>query len=384
MSTPQFSEAFLHYIWKFRLFDQSALQTTDGELLVIKKTGMHNHFSGPDFKNAGIYIGSVFWAGEVEIHKRSSDWWRHQHQTDKAYDQVILHVVFEHDKAVYRSDGSHIPTVVLKGRIDPMIFEEMDRWLSSDNAIPCATQLTEIAPELLHIWLQRVAIERLEDKSKSIQKLLENSKNDWEAVFLLLLGRSFGLHTNTTAFEQLLRSIPKLITPINHNIWNFRRVRPSAFPTIRIVLFAALLHQSNHLFRQLLESKTLDNLEEALNVNASEYWQNHYQLEKKSARKQSKRLGKTSFQRIVINTFIPLLFVYGKMMDESSYSERALEWLTELPKEKNRLVATWEEWGVTIENALESQALIQLQKKYCEAKHCLSCGIGYQLLKRAF
>ncbi len=432
MKTPSFPEALLHYIWKFRLFEHQDLQTTEGEYLQIEQPGLHNRQdAGPDFSQARIRIGNTLWAGQVEIHKLSSDWERHHHQQDIAYDNVILHVVYEYDRPVRRKDGSEIPCLELKNRIDEGLLLRSEELLQSPEQVPCSAHLTDIPELAMRMWLERLVVERLEAKTEAVFRELEHTKNHWESAFYVFLARNFGTPVNAEPFEQLARSLPlsvlakqkdKLLQieallfgqagflegitaeeteeyprllrreydflrnkynlqPIAAAAWKFGRMRPAAFPTVRLALFAQLVYQSTHLFSKFLETESLSGLRQFFELKVSNYWLEHYRFGEKSEKRGQKSLGKNSFENIVINTLVPFLFVYGKAQGDENYCERALLWLEQLAAEENIIIKMWREIGVKAENALHSQALLHLKKQYCDQKHCLDCAIGNKILR---
>jgi hypothetical protein len=424
-----FPEALLHYLWKFRLFDNQNLLSTEGDLIEIEQVGQHNlRDAGPDFSDARIRINDTLWAGQVEIHKLASDWERHQHNVDAAYDTVVLHVVYEYDKPIYRLDGSFIPTLELKDRIAPEIIERSANLLDSLEPVACRTQINQVPGFMVNMWLERLVIERLEDKTEAIQRELAFNKNNWESTFYIFLARNFGTPVNAEPFEQLARSLPLLalakhknkllqleamlfgqagflegdfkddyplllqreykilrqkfeLTPINAAAWKFGRMRPAAFPTIRIALFAQLIHQSSHLFSKLLETENLQDFQDCFEVKVSNYWLSHYRFEDDTAKRQQKSLGKNTFYNIAINTLVPFLFVYGKSIQDEKYSERALRWLEQIDAEDNVIIKMWKEIGIEAESAYQTQALLQLKKQYCDQKHCLDCAIGNKILR---
>ncbi len=417
-------EEFLHYLWKFRLFDSKNLKTVDGELIEILKPGEHNFDSGPDFFNAKIRIGKTLWAGNVEIHIRASDWEVHKHQHDKAYDNVILHVVHEADKKLLRKTGEIIPTLELKSRIPQNIYQMYVSFKGSKDRIPCGRQIKDIDPFTLNHWLARLLIERLERKSGPILESLKQNKNNWEETFYQFLARNFGLKVNSEPFEILARALPLSILakhrnnliqleallfgtagllekelkddyprqlqkefkflkskykikPMNGSLWKFMRLHPPNFPTIRISQFANLLHKSTHLFSKTLETKDLSAL---LASETSDYWLTHYRFDKVSP-KRMKTLGSESIHNIMINTIAPIIFIYGKQKGEELFTDHTLDLLEKILPEKNSIISKWQELGVHAKNAGETQALIQLKNEYCTKKRCLECSVGARLLQ---
>lgn len=429
MLVTQLPERFLHYIWQFQLFEHQELQTNDGEPIQIIHTGLLNHHSGPDFSDARIEIGKTLWAGHVEIHKKSSDWLQHQHQEDAAYDSVILHVVYEYDQPIYRQDGTIIPTLELKGKIAKNYIKKYWLLLQNQQWIPCQAQFKGVLefPIRFSLWLDRLVIERLEQKTKPIHQLLEQNNNNWEQTFYQFLARGFGAKVNADTFEQLAKSIPLLVlskhknnlaqletllfgqaglleqdfeeeyplalkkeynflqkkyklTPLQASSWKFGRIRPANFPTIRIAQFAKLIQQSTHLFSKILAAATVKDIHELFSLKLQDYWLTHYQFDKET-KQRNKSLGKNAIDLLLINTIIPFLFVYAKAKDDSSFQDKALNWLTQLPAEKNSLISNWEGLGLKIDSAQDSQALLQLKNVYCNEKRCLECTVGDLIMK---
>jgi Protein of unknown function (DUF2851) len=419
------SEDFLQHIWKFKLFNHQKLQTVAGEDLSIIKCGEHNSDAGPDFFNAKIKIGETIWAGNVEIHLRSSDWQKHRHQVNAAYDNIILHVVFENDIPLFRNSGETIPTLELKSRINLNQYQKFRQLQQSKDWVACQNQVAQVPEIVLNTWLQRILIERLEQKSQAITQTLHLLNNNWEETFYRHLARNFGQKINSDVFESLAKSLPlsvlgkhknslfqieallfgqagmlaqnfsdeypqqlkreyeflqkkyKLL-PLENHLWKFLRLRPANFPTIRIALFANLLYNSNGLFALITATNELPKF---FNCVASDYWTTHYVFDKISI-KREKKSGQDFASLLIINTVVPFLFVYGKHKDEEQFKERAFTWLESSTVENNSIISNWHNIGLKAKNALESQALLQLKSNYCQHKKCLHCSIGNHLLKQ--
>jgi len=419
-------EELLHFIWEHGLFDKSKLRTTAGEPLEIMSAGLHNTDAGPDFFNAKIKIGDTLWAGNVELHVRASDWQRHVHGTNKAYDNVILHVVKENDAPVTRTNGEPLPTLVLK--YDPQMEARYETLLQSAEWAPCAQEVAQTDLFRIKHFLSRLLVERMERKSQQVFDVLDVTHGDWREAFYQLLFRAFGFGVNAVPFELLAKATPMAaigkhrhsllqlesllmgqagllqgnpkdeyhaslqkeyaffqtkfaLTPLEPHLWKFLRLRPSNFPTVRIAQLAALLHRSEHLIDKILAFRTIDDLYHLFDVQASEYWDTHFTFGKTS-RKMKKTLGLSSVQRIVINLIVPFLFAYGRRQADEVLCERAIELLEALPPEKNHITLGWERVGVKPENAFYAQALIQLKNDYCNKRQCLKCSIGAGFLKR--
>lgn len=418
------TEGFLAHIWKYGLFDRNSLVTDTGEKVEVITLGEPNTNAGPDFVNAKIRIGNTLWAGNVEIHLNASDWKKHKHDEDKSYDNVILHVVLNADTPVKRSNSSCIPSVVL--RFDPNLYKNYINLMNSKAWIPCHSYIPKIDRFILHTWLSSILVERLQAKTGRIDQLLEQYKNSWEEVFYIQLARTFGFSINAEPFEQLARSLPlhclarhknnlfqteallfgqagllnkesddayyqKLKTeylylankfglkPVDHHQWKFLRLRPVNFPTIRIAQFASLIHASSGLFRKIIETENLNAIQNIFSVNTSPYWETHYQFGIISD-KRIKSLGKESVNIILINTVIPLIFLYGSKTGNETLKARAIDFLSHLPAEKNAVIKRWQMAGISAESAFDSQALLQLHSGYCTKKQCLHCMIGNKII----
>lgn len=422
------NEDFISYLWKFRLYKNEKLQSVEGETIEVLQTGEQNYQSGPDFFNAKIKIGETIWAGNVEIHVNASDWLKHQHQTDDAYDNVILHLVYQADTIIKRKDGTPIPTLSLFKRIPPMMYQNFLYLDSSKEWIPCQKQIAKIDAFTISTWLDRLLIERLERKITPILKALKENQNSWETTFYYFLARTFGGKVNSQPFELLAKSIPIdalakhknhlfqieallfgqaglldkefeedypnalrkeyhflqkkfKLNPLQGHSWKFGRMRPPNLPTIRIAQFATLIHQSSSLFSKVLNTQKLEDYHQLFEVHLSDYWLTHYVFDKAS-KKRSKSLGKNTINSILINTVIPMMFVYGKKRGQSDFSDKALKLLEELPPEKNSIIEKWKALEIKPKNAFESQALLQLKNEYCKNKRCLECAVGNKLLRQ--
>lgn len=424
------TEEFLHYLWKFRLFDQLDLKTTSGEPVEIVKTGDHNFDAGPDFFNAKIKVADTLWAGNVEVHIHSADWLNHFHQKDKAYDNIILHVVHNADKQLYRESGEAIPTIELKDRINEKIHQKYLNFKQNKDWIPCEKQLSHVPQLILNGTMDRLLSERLERKANSINDSLKLNNTNWEEVFYQHLARNFGFKTNAAPFELLAKSLPSLILAkhknsllqieallfgqagmldqhfddkypqqlqneyaflkqkfklqsIDSHLWKFLRLRPLNFPTIRIAQFACLVFNSNHLFSKIIETERYDDLKKFMDaLDVSEYWKTHYTFDKASKFK-TKSLGENAVNNIVVNTIVPFLFVYGKQKGREEYVDRSLTFLEQTEGEHNSIITKWESLGLNVKTAYATQALLQLKNEYCDHKKCLSCQAGNYLLKNS-
>ncbi len=421
------NEDFLHYIWKFGLFDAIGLKTTEGADVSVIQRGSHNHNAGPDFFNARVKIGDTIWAGNIEIHTRASDWQKHKHTHDEAYSNIILHVVFENDKPLADAQNNPVATIELKGRINLAFYNTYKSFTESAGWIPCASSFNRVDSFIVESWLERLAIERLERKSDAVLNLLKENKGNWQETFYQLIAANFGFKVNAEPFALLARSIPETalarqknsdlqieamlfgvaglleqefvdeypnklkaeykflkakynLTTLPGHIWKFSRMRPDNFPTIRIAQFAALIINSNGLFAKVLDTKRTLSLKGHFDVKASAYWDTHYTFDKPSPEK-PKHMGLASVDNIIINTIVPAFFAYGVDRNERFFKERALNLLTKTEPEANTIVKGWQALGAPMQSALQTQAGIELKNLYCDTKKCLFCSIGTHLLK---
>jgi len=419
------TEEFLQYVWKYSLFKNYNLIADTGEKIDILNSGYTNTNAGPDFMNAAIKIDGTKWAGNVEIHINSSDWNKHNHNYDKAYDNVILHAVMINDQVTKRTNGETIPTIELN--FDKSLYNIYSQLISSELWIPCQNELNKIDEFTLNYWLNVLLIARLELKVRAIYNTLKATNNDWEETFYIHLARNFGLNVNSLPFEILAKSLPfkyllrhknsitqieallfgqagflnnsfpednyckKLkseynflrnkfrLNPMDHHMWKFLRLRPRNFPTIRLAQFAALIYNSNRLFSKVIEGESIEQLRKYFNVETSEYWNNHFIFGKES-NKEVKSIGDSAFNIIVINTIIPFLFAFGKYKGKEELKERTIGFYTEIPAEDNSITRKWGKLGIISKCAFYSQALIQLKNQYCSHKDCLNCLIGNKII----
>lgn len=417
-------ESILHYVWQNKLFTSHNLKTTDGEQVEIIDVGRINTDAGPDFFNAKIKIADTIWAGNIEIHTFSSDWNKHNHQSDKAYDTIILHVVSKADADIYRTDGTQIPQLELKFPVQ--IETNYEQLFIQQKWIPCVDKINQIPAIFIQSWKNALLAERLEQKMNAIEVWLNDNNQHWEEAFYITLARSFGFGTNSLAFESLAKSLPVSIlgkhkdqlfqleallfgqaglldmdesddyaaglkkeydflrskyelTPINKSQWKLLRLRPDNFPHVRIAQFAALVHSSTKLFSKIVENPGLEYLQRLFDCETSAYWNTHYIFAHDSAL-QNKRLGKLSVNGIIINTVVPFLFCYASRKKNEELKDKTLQILEHIPAERNSIITHWKNIELKVENAFDSQALLQLKKQYCDEKKCLRCRIGHKVL----
>ena len=427
-------EDFLHYVWKFQKFNSRDLETISGDSLKVSVVGQHNTDSGPDFFNAQISISDQLWAGNVEIHLRSSDWYAHQHEKDINYDNVILHVVWEHDADIFRNDNTIIPTCELKQLIEPQTLSKyQDLFSKKHKWINCENDFHQVEEFILKNWLERLFIERLEQKSKRILNELYACNNNWEALLFRLLCKNFGMMVNRESFLSVARSLDfSIVNKCSQNKFNleslfmgqsgllveekedgyykalqenyqylrhkfnlrtngiiapkFFRLRPPNFPTIRFSQLASLYFYKKQLFSEVILDialeepiRSIDKLYSIFNTSASEYWDSHFNFGVESV-KRKKTLTKKFIDVLLVNTIIPLQFCYSKQMGRDT-TEALLQLVSVIPSEENIIVKKYNELRSMSENSLESQALLQLKNEYCSKMRCLECAIGNSFLK---
>jgi len=421
-------EEFLHYLWKYRLFYPDRLSTTDGEPVQVLHPGQENHDAGPDFLAAKIRIGDTLWAGHLEMHIASSHWSQHRHHEDAAYGNVILHVVYQHDREAVNFKGERLPVIQLKGMFNESLLDNYQKLLSARSWVPCQGSIASFDRGFIGQWLHRVLVERLERKSEEVLHYYKYFNQDWEQTFYCLLLRNFGFKANSSPFGLLAKRTPLRILlrnstsltameamlfgqsglldetcqddyprsllekykhqkwkhqlePLPAHLWKFAKLRPAGFPTLRIAQVAMLLHRVPHLFSALIESNTSDEISALLRVNASPYWDTHYVFDKESPVK-AKTLGNDAINNLIINTLAPVMFVYGKHSLRPDLGEKALDFLNQQTAEKNTIIRQWKSHGLEARNAGESQALLELKKYYCTPKKCLNCAVGHKVLSQ--
>ena len=419
-------EEFLQYIWKYGLFDRHNLVSDTGEPVEIIKLGEQNMNAGPDFTDVRLRIGKTLWAGNVEVHIHASDWYKHQHHKDEAYSSVVLQVVHKSDQTVKRKNGEVLPSVELK--FDDHIYRNYKELIGNKMWIACQDKLAGLDKFVINYWMDTLMIERLIEKSSSIRQTLEQNHNDWTETFYIHLARNFGFKVNADPFEMLARSVPVKylarhknnlsqleavlfgqagflndnaedeyintlrkeykflqskfnLKPLDKHIFKFLRLRPDNFPTIRIAQFASLIYKSSFLFSKIIDTESVSKLTGCFDIAASDYWSEHYQFGKEFAgRKNKKKLGNESFNNIIINTVAPFLFLYGLVNGREDVKDRALNFLHDVPAEKNAIIRGWAETGIKPVNAFQSQALIQLKNNYCNRHKCLQCQLGNKII----
>ena len=420
-------EDFLHYLWRFKKFDISNLQTFNKEPVTILHSGDYLQLAGPDFFNAQLIIGNQKWAGNVEIHLKSSDWYIHHHEKDEAYENVILHVVWEHDNEIFRQNNTVIPVLEIKNYVSTESIENYQSLLQPKSWIFCEKQLASVDTFVFRNWKERLFFERLERKSKPVEELLIATGFDWEAVLFCLLAKNFGLNTNGEIFLKIASAIPfavirkesnevekleallfgkanllndqkedqyflslkkgyhylthkyiiekTIIPPVQ-----FFKHRPDNFPTIRLSQLANLYAGNQHLFSRIINANAVVLLYEIFSVGVTDYWKTHYQFDKESPKK-IKLLSKAFIDLIIINTVVPLQFAYAKAQGKE-ISENIIEMMGQISPESNAIIDKFKCIGVSVTNAFETQSLLQLKNDYCAKGRCLECAVGLEILKR--
>jgi hypothetical protein len=412
------------------------LETTDGRVVEILDPGLLNRNSGPDFFNAKVRIGNTMWVGNVEIHDRSSDWYLHGHDKDSNYDNVVLHVAGVIDTDVKTSRGEYLPQMQLD--VPQQVKEHYDELLSTDSYPPCYKVIPSLTTLMVHAWMAALQTERLEQKTEAIRHRAELCGGSWEDAYFMTLARNYGFGINGEVFEQWARNIPlqaiahhrddlfqieaifmgqaglleleavpdyyqqtalnegyfaKLrneylylahkfsMKPMDYKFWRFLRLRPQNFPHIRISQLANLYYQRKAGLSQLMECETIEQLKTILSSHVTPYWETHYTFGSTS-NKNEKHLSYGSINLLMINTAIPMLFAIGRHRGKEVLCDRAFDFLEQLKAENNHIIRMWQQVGLEVKTAGDSQALIQLKKEYCDKKDCLRCRFGYEYLKR--
>ena len=419
-------EQLLHYVWKHKIFSLKELKTTTGQQVEVIDTGLANTDAGPGFFNAKLKLDGVLWIGNIEIHERSSDWFKHGHHADTGYNSVILHIASEIDTEISRSNGERIPQIQL---ICPeAVRTNYKELLETDSYPPCYRIIPSLSPFTAHSWMSALQMERFEQKATLLNERLKRCQGNWEDAFFITLARNFGFGLNGDAFETWAHQLPfravdkhrndlfqieaiffgqagiledsngdgyylrlkkeyiylqhkfELI-PMNTSLWRFLRLRPTNFPHIRIAQLACLYHRAYGLLSRIMETETLQGVRDILKGGTSEYWLTHYTFGGSSPSR-PKALSNTSLDLLIINTVVTFLYAYGLHKGNPVLCARAGSFLEELKAENNYITRMWEQYGMKASNAADSQALIQLKKEYCDKKKCLYCRIGYEYLKR--
>ncbi len=419
-------EDFLHYVWRTKNFAQHNLCTTEGKSVQIIDFGHLNREGGPDFKGCKVQIDGILWAGSVEMHLASSSWKDHGHSSDPAYENVILHVVLEEDELVYIG-RNRLPCIELRERIPGDLLARYQKLMQMHSEIPCAAHIRYIRPAVRDIWLQRMAIERLQTRAVYFDNLSRRFSNDWGEVLYVALARGFGFKSNADAMERLALAVPLRIVrahaddikalealffgcagmlnrifsdpyaaalqrtfdhlcrrhdlkPVDSRCWQWGRMRPSNLPTIRIAQFAMLMSHNHDFAHALIECRDTHAMHVLLKCDTSDYWCDHTDFDR-PAKYRLKRLGIRSAERVMINTLIPFLFIYGKYRGLTDIDRRATDMLMEIAQENNRITRQWTDASMPNRHAADSQALLHLKRHFCDKFRCTECAIGHDILK---
>ena len=420
-------EELLHFIWKHKLLSLNKLTTTTNEPIEIINPGIHNTDSGPDFFNAKIKIGETIWAGNVEIHVKSSDWFLHNHHNDKTYSNIILHAVYQDDNQSWSQLQSDIPLLIMP--ISKQLQQEYQSINRDKNELFCGSKLKSLEYSEIENYLDVILVERLEEKHQRSKIILEKSNYCWNTLYFNLLLKAFGGFTNNLAFELIAQRLPfnillkhadnifqleailfgmsgllsdtpkdnyqqqlktefefvrakHSLNPIESTIWKFMRLRPPNFPTIRIAQLAAIIHKTNGMFAKTVQLYQINDIFALLDVETSQYWKTHYHFGKQFNKNWKVSIGKQTKYMIVCNVVIPFLLTYYRENGETKKTEDILDWMQNLPSERNSIVKMWQENGVFSRNMAQSQALYHLKSRYCEHKRCLHCRIGQKVLAK--
>ena len=429
-------EQLLHYCWKHRLFPLDGLKTTDGEEVEVIDPGLHNHNAGPDFFNAKVKIGGQLWVGNVEIHDKASDWFLHGHEKDALYNNVVLHVVGKADAQAVTQD--HIEPPQMELEVPESVRMNYEELLKTDSYPPCYKIIPSLSRLMKHSWMSALETERLERKTEDIKRRADRCQGSWEAAYFVTMARNYGFGINAEAMEQWALSIPlndvahhsdslfqieaifmgqagllnplsvperhrsaaladeylfKLnneyqylahkysLQPIDFHLWRFLRLRPQNFPHIRISQLASLYYQRKAGLSQLIECESVEDLKKLFSSHVTPYWETHYTFGSTSS-KNEKHLSYGSLNLLMINTAIPMLFAVGRHRGKEVLCDKAFDFLEQLKAENNYIIRMWQQVGLPVKSAGDSQALIQLKKEYCDKRECLRCRFGYEYLKR--
>ena len=433
--TYKYMEQLLHYVWRHKLLPLGELKATDGRSVEVIDPGLHNRNAGPDFFNAKVRIGGTLWVGNVELHLRSVDWYQHGHDRDPRYNNVVLHVVSIADTDVQTEDGHYLPQLVLQ--VPPHIKEHYEELLRCEQYPPCYRIIPNLSQLMVHSWMAALQTERLEQKTEAIRERVERSNGSWEDAYFQTLARNYGFGINGDAFEQWAQTVPLSavgkhrddlfqveaifmgqaglldeasiperyradalsegyftrlrneylylqhkfqLQPISYVVWRFLRLRPQNFPHIRLSQLANLYYERRASLSALIECETVDDLRKLLDSHVTPYWETHYMFGLESP-KNSKKLSISSTNLLIINTAIPILFAVGRHRQKEELCDHAFDLLEQMKAERNHIITMWQECGLPVKTAGDSQALIQLKREYCDRKDCLRCRFGYEYLR---
>lgn len=419
-------EELLHFIWNYKLLNTQTLRSVSGIPIKIFHQGELNKDSGPDFFNAKLDVDGITLVGNIEIHVNSSDWSKHKHENDRAYDNLILHAVYNYDKVIDQNTQHNVEVLELKNYIDESIIKRYNKLMSSPYDLPCSGEISNTNSLQLTSWLERMLIERLETKTEYLRHVFASTQNDFQQTLYLMLARNFGFKVNAEPFELLAKHLPlsillkhsgnllqleaviygcagfldqpykdKYIRQLQNefeflknkyklkeldvNLWKFLRLRPANFPTVRLWQFAMVIHKGAHLFKDPEHFNSVDTLTKAISHPHEGYWKNHYKFDGPEI-KTPNGIGKTSVENILINTLAPFLSFYGRQTGNDKFTDAALTCFEKLEFEDNVKTRHFTNAGLKFKTSGESQGLINLFDKYCKNTRCLDCGIASGLL----
>lgn len=416
----------MHFVWKHKLFNARQLMTTNGDPIVIQNSGIHNDSSGPDFHEARVTIGDTQWAGSIEIHVKSSDWMLHGHTGDKAYNNVILHVVYVHDVEVENHNGEQFPTLELDGLISAHVLRNFHLLRTSKQKIPCSSSLHEVSKIHWSSWLNRLLVQRLERKTEDAALIYKQSEHNWMQTFFAMIAAYLGQNHNKLPMLELARKAPiNLLLKYVHDplileailmgcagflegsinglyleklkqefdflrhkhdlkvvtqVWKTGRVRPDNSPSRRVAQLSAMVQYIVDAYSQTTSGKSFKWNE--VQLKPSEFWKTHYAIHSTETSLRSINISIDLNNLLTINAHAPFMFLYAGQTGEEALKDCAIELLQNIKPEKNAIIRQWKSYGVGAANAADSQALIELSKNYCSIKNCINCHIGKCLISQ--
>jgi len=422
----RFNEELLQFIWRYKLLKPVSLVTCSGNELLVLRPGDLNVDAGPDFFNAQIRLNTITLVGNIELHIRTSDWLKHNHQQNRSYDNIILHVVYEHDVELEQNTNNNVEVLELKNFIDDKTLQVYEHLSTTKSRLPCAAQLAQVNDLKFVSWMERMTIERLEEKVKRIGEYYHLFKGDYSQTFYTCLLRNFGFKVNGLPFELIAKQLPLhlllrhtdnpvqlealllgmsgllenqfedkyirglqnefdhlknkyRLTPLQKELFKFSKLRPANFPTIRLVQFAGLVYSNPGIFISPHKTKSYKELMNALKIEPDGYWKNHYKADGKRTEKVVS-FGAASAENLIINTFAPFFFFYAKKIAKPEYTQATMELLNNCRAESNTKTRLFAQRKDDLSNAAASQAIINLYDNYCASRKCLKCGIAAAIL----
>ena len=420
--TMALTEKLLHYIWQYQLFNKQHLKTQEEQSLQIIQPGQLNQNQGPDFLSAKIKIDQTLWVGSVEIHINSSDWITHQHSQDENYNNVVLHVVWRDDC----KQKLPFATLEIQQLVPKLLLDKYKNLMLNPAFVACENSIAQTASIVIEKWKERLLVERLEQKAAYIDLLLKKSNGNWEELSWWVISRHFGGNVNGESFEQIAQSIPlTMLLKNRHSLFqieailfgqsgllstefkdeypkkllqeyiylkkkyqlrqpkvqlHFLRMRPANFPTIRIAQLSLFIHKNDMILSKIISTETIQDLKSLFEIEAKDYWHNHYRFDEYSILK-LKKMGSQSINNLLINAIVVLLFAYGLYNHNQKLKDIAVKWLEDITPEENTITNGFGQLGIETQSAFDSQAFIQLKTKYCDEKKCLACAVGHYVIK---